>query len=351
MKLLIVTQVMDRSHPILGFFHRWVEEFAKHCDQVHVICLEAGDHNLPYNVVVHSLGKEKKAENCLVYIWRYLSLVWKLRKKYDSVFTHMNPEYTIVGYPIWFVTRKQIGMWYAHGAVSLRLKIATLMSKNVFTSTPQGFRLNIPKRKIVGQGIDTILFTPADTETHSEELQLVTVGRMTPAKNIDTLLRSCAVLKGTGQPFSFSIVGGAVTDQEKVYERQMMDLTHELGLDDEVVFVGSVKQSKLPEVLRRSDLFIHDGQTGSLDKVLLEVMASATFVISSNESYKALMENAEYNTVYTTGDFETLANMVQEFLMLPKEKKENVINANRQLVKTDHSLVTFVQKIVSEYTM
>ena len=30
MNLLLITQKIDKDDPILGFFHRWVEEFAKH---------------------------------------------------------------------------------------------------------------------------------------------------------------------------------------------------------------------------------------------------------------------------------------------------------------------------------
>ena len=58
MKLLIITQTVDINDQILGFFHRWVEEFAKHCEQITVICLEKGIHDLPQNVRVFSLGKE-----------------------------------------------------------------------------------------------------------------------------------------------------------------------------------------------------------------------------------------------------------------------------------------------------
>ena len=58
MKLLIITQKVDRNDPILGFFHRWLEEFAKNCEQVTVICLYKREYNLPGNVKVLSLGKE-----------------------------------------------------------------------------------------------------------------------------------------------------------------------------------------------------------------------------------------------------------------------------------------------------
>ena len=59
MKLLILTQKVDKNDPILGFFHRWVEEFARHCEQVTVIALGVGEYDLPQNVRVFSLGKEQ----------------------------------------------------------------------------------------------------------------------------------------------------------------------------------------------------------------------------------------------------------------------------------------------------
>lgn len=58
MRLLIVTQKVDKNDPILGFFHRWIEEFSKHCEKLTVICLQAGEFKLPANVTVLSLGKE-----------------------------------------------------------------------------------------------------------------------------------------------------------------------------------------------------------------------------------------------------------------------------------------------------
>ncbi|MBU0750314.1 hypothetical protein KKH15_02235, partial [Patescibacteria group bacterium] len=60
MKLLVVTQIVDTSDPALGFFHEWLVEFAHNCSEVIVICLKRGECNLPKNVRVFSLGKEKK---------------------------------------------------------------------------------------------------------------------------------------------------------------------------------------------------------------------------------------------------------------------------------------------------
>src|SRR3989338_2848671 len=58
LKLLIITQKVDKNDHILGFFHRWLEEFAKNTEKLTVICLEKGEYNLPENVKVLPLGKK-----------------------------------------------------------------------------------------------------------------------------------------------------------------------------------------------------------------------------------------------------------------------------------------------------
>ncbi len=59
MKLLILTQKVDKNDDILGFFHGWIAEFARYCEKVTVVALEVHEYDLPRNVKVLSLGKEK----------------------------------------------------------------------------------------------------------------------------------------------------------------------------------------------------------------------------------------------------------------------------------------------------
>ncbi len=96
MKLLILTQKVDKNDPILGFFHRWIEEFANHCEQVTVICLAKGKSTLPPTVSVLSLGKEA-GQSRLKYLWRFYRYLWRERQNYDTVFVHMNQEYVLLG--------------------------------------------------------------------------------------------------------------------------------------------------------------------------------------------------------------------------------------------------------------
>ena len=192
LNLLIITQKVDKNDPILGFFHRWIEEFAKHCAQVSVICLQEGEHTLPANVSVYSLGKEKHIGK-LTQLIRLYSYILTHRKEYDAVFVHMNPEYLVLAGVFFRLLGKKVGLWYAHGAVSLYLRVGIFFSHIVFTSTDEGLRVYTKKKCVMGQGIDTNHFNKKEIQKDTI-LRLITVGRLSPSKNIETLLKACARL-------------------------------------------------------------------------------------------------------------------------------------------------------------
>ena len=82
MRLLILTQKVDINDNNLGFFHRWIEEFARHCESVIVVCLQKGEYHLPPNVKILSLGKEKKySEYCIfgifinIFFWNVIIMM------------------------------------------------------------------------------------------------------------------------------------------------------------------------------------------------------------------------------------------------------------------------------------
>ena len=131
MKLLIVTQKIDKNDPILGFFHRWIEEFANHWESIEVICLYKGTYSLPENVKVHSLGKEK-GESRIKYIFNFYKNIFALRNKYDGVFVHMNQEYILLGGLLWRIFGKNIYMWRNHHSGSILTDIAAFFCKRVF---------------------------------------------------------------------------------------------------------------------------------------------------------------------------------------------------------------------------
>src|SRR3989338_9057482 len=123
MRLLICTQAVDTTDPVLGFFHGWIVALAKHAEHVHVICLKKGEYRLPSNVLVHSLGKEE-GRSLIKYTLRFYRSIWSLRNDYDSVFVHMNEEYVLLAGVFWRLLGKRIVLWRNHKKGSWRTRLA-----------------------------------------------------------------------------------------------------------------------------------------------------------------------------------------------------------------------------------
>ena len=118
MRLLIYTQAVDTNEPMLGFFHRWLIELSSHFSHIHVVCLKEGKHNLPQNVTVYSLGKEK-GESRIKYIIRFYKQLVRLGGAYDAVFVHMNPHYILLGGLYWKLRGIPIYFWRNHAKMNL----------------------------------------------------------------------------------------------------------------------------------------------------------------------------------------------------------------------------------------
>jgi glycosyltransferase involved in cell wall biosynthesis len=342
MKLLIITQVVDKHHPILGFFHRWVEEFAKYCEKITVICLQKGEYNFPANVTVYTLGKEE-GKGRLVYLGRFYKLIWQLRHEYDDVFVHMNQLYVILAAPFWHCLNKKVGLWYAHGAVSASLKVAVRLSDMVFTSTKEGLRIDTPKRVIVGQGIAIDNFKEAFKEK-SDTLRLITVGRISQSKNLETLLKACALLKEKGSIFQLQIVGVPTTKSEEQYAHKIKTLTAELNLASHLTWVGAISNHELPATLQKSDIFIHDGSTNSLDKVLLEAALCGCIVVSSNPAYNELTRELAPEYLYSQGDSRRLSEIVISVREYPESA-----GRVKEMILSNYDISNLVNNVINRF--
>ena len=270
MKLLITTQAVDRNDPILGFFVSWIEEFAKGCEKIEVICLRSGEYTLPTNVHVHTLESKTK-------IGRAFELIGLSKKiKYDRVFVHMNPEYIVAAGWLWRLQGKKIGLWYTHKNVDLKLRIAAFFSNVIFTASKASFRLKSSKVQVMGHGIDTDFFTP-DAKIVRGNWAL-SVGRLTKSKRHDLAIR---MAHEAG--IQLKIAGDGP-------ERQNLEhLAKELATN--VQFLGGLNQTQVRDQYRHAAYMIHTSETGSLDKVVLEALACGLHFKTNDPALKEF-ENA-----------------------------------------------------------
>lgn len=334
MKLLIVTQKANPSDPILGFFHRWMLAFASRVDHLTVIAQESVDPRLPANVTLRSLGKEDRLS-----LWRQVIrfwwLLWAESGQYDCVLVHMTPVWVILGWPVWVLLRKRVYLWYEIRRGSWRLTLALLLSRKVFSATPQGLPAPHRKQVVTGHGIDTDLFR--FDSTRREAGRIVAVGRITRSKRYDQILRAFAALPPACRLF---IAGGVMTQADEGEWERLQALIVNLHLAGRVA-VHWVEPADMPSFLARADVMLH-ACVGGLDKAVLESMACGCPVVSSSGAAQEILPNICRATP------ETLGEAARSVLALPEQERRMLSEEVRKKIVEGHSLPGLIERLVRE---
>ncbi|MCC6405710.1 MAG: hypothetical protein IT453_00995, partial [Planctomycetes bacterium] len=227
MKLVFLTQVLDRGDAVLGFVPRWIEGFARHAERVRVVALEVGDTSaLPANVDWREVGRRGVIRRYL----RYRSILKEAleRDGFDAVLAHMVPRYANVAAPFVQKNGARLYLWYTHGGVDARLERAVRQVEKVFTATPESLRVASPKTVVTGHGVDLAHFDPRGARP-DEPTVLLSVGRLTPSKDPLTVIEAVARLAARGRDVRLEWVGGGLAAGDAEYRGVVERRIAELG--------------------------------------------------------------------------------------------------------------------------
>ena len=339
MRVLVITQIIDSTDPGLGFFHRWLEVFAEECEGVVALCLKQGQHQLPPNVRVVSLGKEDGVSR-LKYLWRFYSTIWKYRHEYDAVFVHMNPEYVVLGGIPWRLLGKKVGLWYAHRTVNMKLRVAAFLAHQIFTGSKESFRIDSKKVLVTGQGVDTVQFAPLAREAGGA-LKLLVVGRIAPIKNLEFALVIVASLRST-MDVSLLIVGAPGKHEDIAYEEKIKADIVAQSLSDCVTMTGGKDQSGVLEELHHADIFLHTSNTNSADKTVVEAMAVGCYIVSSSPVYAKDLPKSSVQPQ----EVDAYVDEIRRYAALPHAEQVRLGTLLREAAVREHSLGRLIRLIV-----
>jgi glycosyltransferase involved in cell wall biosynthesis len=344
--LLIVTQKVDTNDAVLGFFHRWIIEFAQYYPKVTVICLEKGESSLPANVTVRSLGKEGDRSR-FKYLFNFYRLLWQSRRDYDTVFVHMNPIYLVLAGWYWRLTGRRIGLWYTHRQVDLKLRLAEKFANLIFSAAPESFKLPSQKLKVVGHGIDTAVFACKNNFKTSEEVvTILHVGRISQIKNCDILIEAAKHLRDNSN-FKFKVIffGGPITAEDRIYKEKLLVQIKEADLEKVIEFRGNVTNREMPECYCRADLTVNLTPTGGIDKSVLESLSCGVPVFTSNQAFVDYFGAYADRLIFRERDALDLSNKITSLLATDRSK----LNLDlRQLVVEKSDIKMLIKKIVTE---
>lgn len=335
MKLLVITQTVNKKDTTLGFFHRWLEELSKRFDSVEVICLYEGEHSLPDNVRVHSLGKESMQSTVgsqqslgikSRYIRLFFSYIWKYRTDYDSVFVHMNQEYIVLGGWLWKLLGKNIFFWRNHPYGNIWTRIAVFFSNQVFCTADRSFTARYKKTHLMPAGVDTSVFS-VDTTAERAKHSLLVFGRIAPVKRVEKAIDATALLLAKGIPAELSIVGDWLSRDNEYVEglKERIALAH---IGPSVHFIRGVDFLHAPQTYQSHEIFMNFTDSGSFDKTVIEALACGTKVLVSNTSMKDVLPEGSYTTGEQSDIVEKIIALqslgTSDFLEYEKQSKEVV---------------------------
>jgi glycosyltransferase involved in cell wall biosynthesis len=335
MRLLVLTQAVDLDDPVLGFFHRWLEEFARHFEHIHVICLKEGERALPPQIAVHSLGKEK-GHGRLRYLLRFYALTTAYRHDYDAVFIHMNEEYAILGALLWRLWGKKVVLWRNHRMGSWRTKLACAMVHVVCYTSPESYVVRFQNAVRMPIGIDTKQFAPQ--ENTPEKGSVLFLGRLDTVKNVDIFVEALGRL--ADQKFHANIYGSP-TYADESYARAVKEraaLMVERGL---VSFYPAVRHDKAAALYASHAIYVNLTPSGSFDKTIGEALASGCVVVAAN----AAVEDVLGDLLVAPLSTDCAAERIRYALALSNEERVTWARNGREYVEREHSLALLAGRL------
>jgi glycosyltransferase involved in cell wall biosynthesis len=345
MRLLLFNMAMDLDDPLLEFVVYWVRALAKRVKFIHVITMRAGRVSVPNNVRVHSVGKEKGYSEPRRAVEFYRQLFRILREDHiDVCFSHMIPIFTVLAAPVLKAKSIPIVTWYAHRQLTTILKLAHHLSDRMVSINDSSYPYGHDKFTSLGHGIDMDLFSP-DTVAPDNPPLLLSVGRLSPIKELITLIDTVHLLRQRGYFFRCALVGGAL-ERDEAYAERVRQRVQALELEDSVQFVGAVRSDQVVHWYRRCFAHVNLCPTGALDKAALEAMACGRLCLVANEGFKeTLGEYADY-FLFRYGNPEDLAERLRWTLSLSADERVRIGAYLRQQVVAKHSLERLAGSLV-----
>ena len=145
------------------------------------------------------------------------------------------------------------------------------------------------KLKLIYEAVDHDLFRPGDAGQARANVArygvtkpfVLFVSSLWPYKNCDGLLRAWALARGDLGDRQLAIVGAG---RDEKYLASLRSLVAELGIAQDVVFVGKVPLEETVSFYRAADVFVYPSLNETFGLPILEAMACGCPVVTSDTS-------------------------------------------------------------------
>ncbi len=139
---------------------------------------------------------------------------------------------------------------------------------------------------VIPNGVELDKFFPVEAKQNSDELKLITAGRLSPTKRMDILIEAVRIVQKKGLKVRLTIAGGGAGEQS------LKQMVSEKKLDSCIEILGRVELEKMPDLYRGSDIYISASMLEGMSNSMLEALACGLPIIATRcEGLDELIDN------------------------------------------------------------
>ena len=210
----------------------------------------------------------------------------------------------------------------------------------VMTISMKAHNVDMKKVLVLPKGIDLIKFSNKNTST-PDKINAIVTRSLYPDYRHNVILKAFGILNSKGIDFGLTIVGDG--KQLPI----LKELAAKLNIHNKVNFTGRIPNTKLPELLQKSNFYISMPITEGVSASLFEAMASNCYPIVTNiAGNQAWIKHRENGQLIDVDNFEMLA----EEIIWSFENREHRIATvlkNRKFVE-EHADYKINMKIIAD---
>jgi glycosyltransferase involved in cell wall biosynthesis len=274
-RFVFITQIVDPDHPTLGATVAKIRALASRVDEVVVLALDGVPDALPANCRLLTFGATSRPARVAHF---ETSMKIASRPRPYAVLAHMAPVYAVLAAPWCRPRRVPLLLWYTHWRATTMLRVGLCVSDAVVSVDRRSFPLPSSKVVATGHGIEVDDFPCVDRPVRTGALRLLSLGRYSSAKGLDTVIRAVAMLPGV----TLTHHGPALTPAEVAHRLELERLVKALGLGERVTLGDALPRGEVAEELSAADALVNNMRAGAPDKVVYEAAASCLPVFASN---------------------------------------------------------------------
>jgi len=158
---------------------------------------------------------------------------------------------------------------------------------------------------VIPNGVDLNRFVPAPNKELTEELKLLTVGRLSVTKRVEILIEAVEILNRMSRRVRLTIAGGGGLLAE------LKQLVDRKGLNKVIDITGRIESERMPDVYRRHDIFVSASMQEGMSNAMVEAMAAGLPIVTTRcEGVDELI--ADNGIVVEDGDAEALVGAISK---------------------------------------